>query len=230
MGTCYNQFQKIRSRSTDSNGGIGFVISDKDIRKWVKEACEYHKIPHILLALILQNENYPEASISTQFLQFGERTLQTSIKIIDKWINFTNYLEKSPNNDFAKYTLRFVKGSSGLTNISDNALNEGVKHSIEKYARPPIPTSIAKGILNTDSRIPGDDWRNDLYYSAAHIKYLIDGFLGDCFEGELSYEDLYTILRAYNGPGDSSIRYAQDAINNLMLAINKDGVLFFYEK
>lgn len=47
----------------------------------------------------------------------------------------------------------------------NKALYDGVKHSIEQYGRPPIPTSIRQmifGIIDTDSRIPGDDWRNDL--------------------------------------------------------------------
>lgn len=211
---------------------VKFITSPSDIRKWVKDACEYHKIPHVLLALILQNENYPEASLDTQILQFGERSLQTSFKIIDSWTNFTNYLEPFSDNELVKGTIKFVRGSSGIANVSDNALNDGVKHCIEKYARPPIPSSVARTIfgINTDSRISGIDWRNDLYYAAAYLKFLIDKNFGDCFSSELSYNMLYTILRAYNGPGDSSKTYADDAMQILNLAISQKGVLYFYEK
>lgn len=56
------------------------------------------------------------------------------------------------------------KGSSGLANIGDKALQEGVESSIEKYDRPPIPSSISRNIfgMNKDTRISSDDWRNDL--------------------------------------------------------------------
>lgn len=207
--------------------GDTVIVSDTDIRKWVKDACEYHKIPHILLALILQNENYPEASIFTKIGQFGERTVQTTIKIIDSKIGFSNYLENYPR------VVQAIRGSSGITNISDQALYDGVKHSIEQYGRPPIPTSIRQmifGIIDTDSRIPGDDWRNDLYYAAAHIRYLIDRELGECYSGILSDQELNKIIYSYNGSGKNAEKYAQAAMNNLILAKQGGGNLYFYEK
>lgn len=208
------------------NDDVGIIISDKDIRKWVKDACEYHKIPHVLLALILQNENYQNASLFTKIGQFGERSTQTLLKILDKNFEIAYYVK-----DFPKI-VQAIKGSSGIANMSDLALKNGVQHSIENYARPPIPTSIAKGFLdiNTDTRISGDDWRSDIYYAASHIRFLIDSLFGNCFDGELSYEMLHRVLRAYNGPAKTSIKYADDAIKNLKKSISGEGVLFFYEK
>lgn len=205
---------------------VGIIINDSEIRKWVKNACEYHKIPHVILALILQNENYPEASTFTKIGQFGERSLQTLLKIIDNKTEVSFYLK-----DFPK-VVKAIKGSSGIANLSDGALYSGIKHSIEKYARPPIPSSIAKNILgmNIDTRIPGDDWRNDIYYAAAHLRYLIDKKFGECFNGQLSYEMLYEVLKAYNGSGYKADGYAKNAINNLNLSISNKGVLYFYER
>ncbi|MFZ7286252.1 hypothetical protein ACLSZ3_10735, partial [Avibacterium gallinarum] len=168
---------------------IGITVDDSLVRKWVKDASLYQGIPHILLALILQNENAENSPYWRKIGQFIERTLTTVANIIDEKIFII------PNV--------ISKGSSGLANMSDKALKLGVQHSIEKYARPPIPTSISKTILgiNTDSQISGDDWRNDLYYAAAHIRYLIDKNYGDCYSGEMTIDMLHTILRAYNGPG-----------------------------
>lgn len=129
--------------------------------------------------------------------------------------------------------MQAIKGSSGITNISDQALYDGVKHSIEQYGRPPIPTSIRQmifGIIDTDSRIPGDDWRNDLYYAAAHIRYLIDRELGECYSGVLSDQELNKIIYSYNGSGKNAEKYANNAMLNLNLAKKKEGVLYFYEK
>lgn len=194
------------------------TISDSDLRKWVKDACAYHKIPHILLALILQNENNPNAPYWRRVAQFGERSITTAANAIDLIISII------PD--------KVSKGSSGIANVSDKALLDGVESSIKKYGRPPIPTSVKMDILglNTDTRISGDDWRNDLYYAAAHLRFLIDRELKPCFNGTLSHEDLKKIIKAYNGKGKEAEKYAENAMANLKLGIQKKGNLYFYEK
>ncbi len=197
---------------------VGVFISDSEVRKWVKDSCAYHKIPHILLALILQNENNPNAPEWRKVAQFAERTLTTAANIVDKLIFIV------PN--------KASKGSSGLANVGDKALQDGVESSIEKYGRPPIPSSISRNIfgMNKDTRISGDDWRNDLYYAAAHLRFLIDRELGNCYNGIMSYENLHKVIAAYNGPGSASKKYADNAMANLNLAMTGKGALYFYEK
>ncbi|MBN6076939.1 hypothetical protein HYE59_08210 [Aggregatibacter actinomycetemcomitans] len=200
------------------NTDDGLIIKDSEVRKWVKDACEYHKIPHVILALILQNENNPNAPGWRKFAQFFERTITTAANIVDELVFII------PN---------FIsKGSSGIANVSDQALKDGVRHSLENYARPPVPSSVARTFfgISTDTRISGDDWRNDLYYAAAHIRYLIDKTFGDCYSGELSNEELRLIIKAYNGSGPAADKYAQNAMANLDLAIHKKGNLYFYER
>ena len=190
-------------------------INDSDLRKWVKEACEYHKIPHILLALILQNENNPNTPYWRRVAQFGERSITTAANAIDLIISII------PD--------KVSKGSSGIANVSDKALFDGVENCIKKYGRPPIPTSVKKDILglNTDTRISGDDWRNDLYYAAAHLRFLIDRELKPCFNGTLSYDDLKKVIKAYNGKGKDAEKYAENAMANLNLGIQKKEIFIF---
>ena len=197
---------------------VGLVISDSEVRKWVKDACVYHKIPHILLSLILQNENNPNAPGWRKAAQFAERTVTTASNIVDQLIFII------PDT--------VSKGSSGLANVSDKALAAGVDNSLKKYCRPPIPTSIVKNIigLSTDTRISGDDWRNALYYAAAHLRYLIDRELGNCYNGTMTTEQLKTIIKAYNGSGPEAEKYANNALKNLELALTNKGTLYFYEK
>lgn len=197
---------------------IGIFIDDSEVRTWVRDACAYHKIPHILLALILQNENNPNAPGWRKAAQFAERTITTASNIVDKLIFII------PD--------KVSKGSSGLANVSDKALIDGVNNSLKKYCRPPIPTSIVKNIigLSTDTRISGDDWRNDLYYAAAHLRYLIDRDLGNCYHGTISLLQLKMIIKAYNGSGPEAEKYAINALKNLELALANKGTLYFYEK
>ncbi|WP_312057095.1 hypothetical protein [Acinetobacter courvalinii] len=197
---------------------VGLFIDDSEIRKWVRDACNYHKIPHILLALILQNENNPNAPGWRKSAQFAERTITTAANIVDKVIFIV------PD--------KVSKGSSGIANVSDKALIDGVQNSLKKYCRPPIPSSIVKNIigLSTDTRISGDDWRNDLYYAAAHLRYLIDRELGNCFNGAMTTEQLKKVIKAYNGSGPEAEKYANNALANLNLAITGKGTLYFYEK
>jgi len=188
------------------------------VRKWVKDACSYHKIPHILLALILQNENNPNAPEWRKAAQFAERSITTAAFVIDKLIFIV------PN--------KISKGSLGLANVSDKALQDGVEGSINKYGRPPIPSTILRNIfgMNKDTRVSGDDWRNDLYYAAAHLRFLIDRELRNCYNGTMSYSDLHKVIAAYNGSGIEAKKYADNAIANLNLAISGKGTLYFYEK
>lgn len=66
---------------------VGLVISDSEVRKWVKDSCVYHKIPHILLSLILQNENNPNAPGWRQAIG----ALKNRIQELDKATSRLNY-------------------------------------------------------------------------------------------------------------------------------------------
>ncbi len=201
--------------SKDAN----FRPSASVVRSWAKDACKYHKIPYILLALILQNENNPNAAEWRKYAQFVERTVTSASQITDNLL-------------FDLIPDRISKGSSGIANVSNQALIDGANSSIKNYCRPVIPSSVAKSGwgINTDSRVSGDDWKNDMYYAAAHIRFLIDRELGECFNGMMTDDNLRLIIENYNGSGPQAIRYAEVAMGNLEMAKKGKGVLYFYEK
>ncbi len=195
-------------------------VPDKEIRQWIRQAAEYHGIPHILLATILQQENAPSASGARKVLQFGERTLTTFAAIIDK-----AFWDLVPD--------RIAGGSSGFANMSRAALESAAAYSEKTYGRPPLPDSVKYRVLgwNQDTRISGDDWRADLYYCAAHLRQLIDRVVGKpCYDGELDLEQLRKVIALYNGSGPLAEKYSKDAMRLLSGAATGKATLYFYEK
>ena len=138
-------------------------ISDSEIRRWIKDAADYHNIPHALLALILQQENAPNAPTWRKIGQFGERTLTTFAAILDE-----NLWDIVPD--------KISGGSSGFANMSRKTLRGAASYIETEYNKEVLPDNVKYRFLGLeqDTRIPGDDWKADLYYCAAHLRQLID--------------------------------------------------------
>ncbi|WP_240919447.1 hypothetical protein [Metapseudomonas otitidis] len=202
-----------------SNEILKLSLSDSEIRKWTKEAAQYHGVPHILLAVILQQENGPKAGKFLQTLQFGERTLTTFLAIVDKYA-------------FDIVPDKIAGSSSGLVNMSRNTLQKAAAYTEDYYCKKPMPKDVQYRIFgyDQDTRIPGDDWRADLYYAAAHLRELIDRKTNTrCHNSTLTPEQLKSVIAAYNGSGPLAEKYASDAMNLLEQAKSGSATLYFYE-
>ncbi|MHC8384653.1 hypothetical protein [Pseudomonas sp. LB3P14] len=195
-------------------------FSDTEIRVWVKQAAEYYGIPHILLAVILQQENGPKGSKFLQTMQFGERSLTTLLAIVD-------------NMAFDAVPDKLAGGSSGFANMSRATLQNSVKYTENYYCKKPLPEDVQYRIFgwNQDTRIPGDDWKADLYYAAGHLRELIDRATGArCHSGSLTPGLLKKVIASYNGSGPLAERYSSDAMRLLENAKAGTAWLYFYEK
>ena len=191
-----------------------------EIRSWVRSAAEYHGIPHVLLAVIIQQENWPKAGTLLKIAQFVERTLTTISAITDELI-------------FDLFPDRVSASSSGLANMSRATLRNAVKYIEFNYNKPPMPPEVQYRIFdyNQDTRIPGDDWKADLYYCAAHLRELIDRVTGQlCHNAKVDKVQLRDIISAYNGSGKDARKSGRDAIALLERADKGTDYLYFYEK
>ncbi len=203
-----------------SNEVLRNEFSDAEIRGWIREAANYHGIPHILLAVILQQENGPGASKTLQSLQFGERSLTTFLAIVDE-VAFDIVPDKVAGS------------SSGLVNMSRKTLRNAATYTENYYCKKPMPSDVQYRIFgyDQDTRIPGDDWKADLYYAAAHLRELIDRVTGaPCHKGNLTPEQLKSVIGAYNGSGPLAEKYANDAMALLERAKSGAASLYFYER
>jgi hypothetical protein len=195
-------------------------FSDTEIRQWIKQAAVYHGVPHILLATIIQQENGPKASKFLQTLQFGERSLTTFLAIVDE-IAFDAIPDKLSG------------GSSGFVNMSRATLQNSATYIENYYCKKPMPKDVQYRIFgwNQDTRIPGDDWKADLYYAAGHLRELIDKITGrSCHSGVLTEEQLKSVIARYNGTGPLAEKYSADAMKLLDEAKSGESHLYFYEK
>jgi hypothetical protein len=198
---------------------LRLYVPDKEIRQWIKQAAEYHGIPHVLLAVILQQENGPNATTTQKVLQFGERSLTTFAAIMDDV-----FWDVVPD--------KIAGGSSGFANMSRSALRGAARYSETMYGRPPLPSSVQYRILgwNQDTRVSGDDWKADLYYCAAHLRQLIDRVTHTpCHRGALNLAQLEKVIAAYNGSGALAAKYAKDAMALLARAEKGQDQLYFYQ-
>lgn len=193
-------------------------ISDSRIRGWIKDAANYHGIPHEIIAVIIQQENKPHSSKTGQFLQFGERTLTTTAAIMDRSLG-----DIIPD--------RISDGSSGFMNMRRPTLYSTIEYMKKNYCKELMPVDVAYRIgylfdSNVDVGIQGLDWRADLYYGAAHIRQLIDGIVGKCSNGEMTLEQVEQVFTKYNG----SKAYGKSGIELLKKASQGKAILYFYEK
>jgi LysM repeat protein len=201
------------------------IIKDSEIRDWVKSAAEYHDVPHELLALVLQQENAPNASLGRKILQFGEITLTTAITIVDE-ILFDIVPDKIGNK-------RFSGGSSGIANMSRATLRDAAEYTEKVYNKNPLSEDVRYRMFGYDNdlRIPGDDWEADLYYAAAHLRQLIDRETDTLrYSGSLTLNQTKNIIRRYNGSGPLAEKYSNDAMITLKNAEAGKTNLYFYEK
>jgi hypothetical protein len=77
------------------NEWFRYVITDSEIRGWVKDAANYHEVPYEMLAVILQQENSPNASTWLKFLQFGERSVTTIVAIAESYTGIFARLDEA---------------------------------------------------------------------------------------------------------------------------------------
>ncbi|WP_444928892.1 hypothetical protein ACJJIF_13610 [Microbulbifer sp. SSSA002] len=195
-------------------------ISDKEIRRWIKNAAMYHGIPHVLLAIILQQENGPNGTTFQKIGQFAERSITTFGAIVDKHL-------------FGIFPNAIAKGSSGFTNMSRAALIDAAEYTENQYGRNPLSNEARYRAFgwDQDTRVSGDDFRADLYYCAAHLRQLIDRVTGSpCHNGPITMSQLRLVIKGYNGSGAMAEKYADDAMNTLNRAIAGTAILYFYEE
>ena len=109
----------------------------------------------------------------------------------------------------------------------------GYEYTENYYCKNPLPDDVRYRLLgwDQDTRIPGDDWKADLYYCAAHLRELIDRITGTrCHNSVLTLEEVEAIFTAYNGSGAAAQKYGADAMDKLREAQSGDTTLYFYEK
>jgi len=204
----------------ENNELLKVEISDTEVRSWIRDAADYHGIPHSVLAVILQQENNPDASARRQFLQFGERSVTTFSAVVDEY-----FFDLVPD--------KASKGSSGFANMSYNTLRDTAEYTEKLYGKNPMPDDVRYRLLgyDQDTRIPGDDYKADLYYCAAHIRQLIDRVVGQpCHAGALTHDQIRSVFKAYNGAGPLADKYATDAMKKLNGAMAGTTTLYFYER
>ena len=193
---------------------------DPEIRSWIKDAADYHGVPHELMALIMQQENAPGASTLHQIAQFGERSLTTLAAVLDEYL-----WDLVPD--------AVAGSSSGFVNMSRSTLRDAAEYVESNYPRGILPEDVRYRLHgeDVDSRIPGDDWKADLYYASGHLRQLIDDVTGErCYSGPLTLEQIERIAARYNGTGPKAEKYGSDALQTLMDAVAGDGTLYFYQK
>ena len=198
----------------------GYVVSSRTVRQWVKEAADYHGIPYLMLAVILQQENGPSASEFRKFLQFAERIGTSVLNVWDE-----AFFDIVPDN--------LSRGSTGIPNMSRNTLKNTVTFTQKYYGRHPVPAIEQQRVVGDRQLpdLPGYDWKIDLYYAAAHLRELICRITSDiCYSGELNAEQMEKVFRAYNGTGDLAKKYGKDAMNRIKKAKKGEEWLYFYEK
>lgn len=211
-------------------------ISDKipatKIRNWVKDASKYHGIPHVLLAALLQNENPIREKGALGWLhnlaQFIERSGTTFIQIIDEKAG--DIIPDKIGNT------RIASGSSGIANLTRVNLRVAIKYTKEVYNRDIIPTYVRYRNSGYDSytKISGDDLKNDLYYTSAYIRRLIDIITSNNYDPNegITIEQAEQVLTLYNGPLErpEAKAYGKRAISHILKA--KEGILdlYFYEE
>src|SRR5262249_40212882 len=180
---------------------------------------EYHDVPYELAAVILQQENGPNATTFQKLGQFAERSIETFAAIVDE-VAFDLVPDK------------IAGGSSGIANLPRKTLASAPSYIETEYHMAVVPDDVRKRIFgwSQDTRIQGDDLRSDLYYMCAHLRQLIDRITGKTpYRGALNLRQLERICAAYNGSGPLADKYGKDAIKRLDKAANGEEPLYFYE-
>jgi hypothetical protein len=195
-------------------------VSSKTIRQWVKEAADYHGIPHLLLAVILQQENGPNATELQKFMQFSERIATSMSNVWDEIL-----YDLVPD--------RLAGGSTGIPNMTRTTLRNTVDYTQTTYGRHPVPLFERHRVFGdgTLPDLPGFDWKIDLYYAAAHLRQLICMVTDQiCHSDTLNAEQVEKVFALYNGKGDAAMKYGKDAMSRIEKSRSGKQDLVFYEK
>lgn len=195
-----------------------------DIRQWVKDATQYHGVPHTMLAGVLENENpIREEGVkgsTHNALQFTERTLTT----------LANWADDSLGDIVPD---RVAGSSTGIANMSRKTLKSAAQYSIDTYNKNPIPDPERYRVnhWDSDTRMAGRDTKADLYYAASHLRQLIDNEMGvKNFDGGLNWQQTESIISRYNGTGSGAKAYGKRAVEMIHKAEKGRPVLNFYHK
>jgi hypothetical protein len=197
-----------------------------EIRRWAREAAEYHEVPYEIVAVILQQENGQNATNLQKIGQFLERSVTTIIaQGNEEIVPIFSWIGKI----FPK-VMRAPNGSTGIMNMQRKTLKDTISYTKEKYARPLVPASKSK----IDTGYAGRDWEADMYYLAAHVRQLMDrvvmGGGKSCVKGEITLSQVGKTFAAYNGLGKDADNYGNDAMTKLMGAYKGESTLYFYER
>ena len=213
--------------------------SSKAVRSWVREAAIYHDVPHVLLALVLQEENKPNVPEWILAGQYGERRVQA----------FGALLEA---HGFPVWD-KISGGSAGIINMKRETFRKTDDYITSTYKRPVAPDSVKPlprllapdiytksdgiklpfvevNIFDYDLRIPGQDMRVDLYYMAGRLRQIIDTKKGggSPYSGPLTVDDIRTIAAAYNGDGPDAAEYGRKSADRLTRVLAGTEPLYFY--
>lgn len=210
---------------TDVGEATRIHFPASEIRGWLRDAAHYEGVPLELAAVILQQENGPNATGWQKVGQFAERSGTTFLVILDEML-FDLVPDQVAGHNLAG-------GSSGIANLSRATLRDAARYIETTYCRPILPDHVKYRLLgwNQDTRIPGDDLKADLYYMTGHLRQLIDRITGTlCYSGPLTLDQVERILAAYNGSGPAARKYGRDAMHRLRQAAAGKVPLYFYER
>jgi len=184
----------------------------------VDDAARYQKLPTELPAAILQNENGPRSTRRTQVLQAGERGVTTAANVADHLLG-GRLPDKVPD------------GSTGIGNVRRPTLRRTKSYVESTLGRPLTPDDVARRAFGVrHPTIAGLDTRNDVYYSAAHLRQLTDEVTGvRDYAGPLTPEQVHRIAARYNGHGPGAEKYGRDVVNSLRSAASGRQPLYFYQ-
>jgi len=211
-----------------------YILTADELRAWVREAATYHDVPPELLALILQQENNPDAPGWRRFLQRFERLIGTMATIANETPLVGNLVPDGIGDNatgignIKRSTIEGTDDSEGAANYSEGAANY-----IERvYNRPILPDEVkdtALPFLHRDQRIGGVDMQSDLYYVSAHLRQLLDRIAGNGkpYKGPLTRELIEKVATAYNGSGQKAEKYGRDAVQLLEKAAKGEKQLVF---
>jgi hypothetical protein len=191
-----------------------------EIRQWVRESAEYHGVPYELSAAILQQENPPEATGLQQLGQFGERSITSAAAVIDEYV-----WDIAPD--------AIAEGSSGLANMNRATLRGAADYVENDLGYQAVPHDVQNRVfgLQQNSRISGDDWRNDLYYMNARLRQIIDDKTGiKGYDGPLTRAQVQEIAATYNGTGTDAEKYGNDTVARLDQAAAGSVPLYFFSR
>ncbi len=197
-----------------------YKLTANDIREWVSDASKYHDVPPELVAVILQQENNPEASTLRKIGQYIERQGTTVLAALDKITG-----DIIPD--------KLAGGSTGIGNVTRPTLQGTIDYTEKTYHKPIMPDSennTALSFIKHDTGISGLDMKADVYYVAAHLRQLIDREVGGGrpYQGSLNREQIQRVLAAYNGSGTDALKYGQDAVERLDKANRGEKPLYFF--